>query len=623
MKLSEASRLLYSAIQVMRIFGWAWRWAEWWVDYNSSWEPLLEPGQNEKDMTKEELKIVDSTRESRCEDARRCRLAAFGAALRNRLYDTNDGFKRTALDKALRAILNTTSLVGPLTPVEIDFYIDWLGRAYRSKSRLLYMGRYKNAISSEAPFCLHEDGTPKYELGNRRLPGEQDLPNHIIFETDFVEVDGFLRDDVLVDDEIPLAKIQLKPKAKITFTSSSMAVNPIKKKLPSVALSALTPLKRSKRFRHETKTCDDEYVPNSDAKRRRSATAGLTAGKEQPPTSTKKRGRPPRSFYTEDISDSISRVAGISVDDTLEHDDAKAQLSDLCTSGGTNVTDCTGIATTSKSVSILELGSIQVFDRTPTETLQKEPSDSSLKEETAPPVCEDTDGILDEMPSASLHKKPAASKKLPIKGESSLQTRLQPKRSASETASSSAYISVKSRKREPTRPFTYEHHEMKGLIRKRNVATSKNDAPSNTVVPKKELRPRVNLKAVKVEATDSNAVVAESDEPAMPELCANGEEKEVASSSVPPTSCELVIDQAAIETEVDTPKPDLTEPTFDANVKCENDETNATVSIELTAITGNNLSTVENILSAVDTPRTTYTKIRRPGRPRSKNKPPR
>ena len=35
--------------------------------------------------------IVHSTPESRCEDARRCRLAAFGAALRNRDYDQEEG----------------------------------------------------------------------------------------------------------------------------------------------------------------------------------------------------------------------------------------------------------------------------------------------------------------------------------------------------------------------------------------------------------------------------------------------------------------------------------------------------------------------------------------------------
>ncbi|GAX25359.1 protein Jade-1 [Fistulifera solaris] len=60
MTFSHAQRLLNSAIQVMRTLGWAWRWAEWWVDYDSSWEPLLEPGQIESKMTKEELKIVES-----------------------------------------------------------------------------------------------------------------------------------------------------------------------------------------------------------------------------------------------------------------------------------------------------------------------------------------------------------------------------------------------------------------------------------------------------------------------------------------------------------------------------------------------------------------------------------
>lgn len=203
MTFADASRLLNASILCMRILGWAWRWAEWWVEYGSNWEPLLEPGQNEKKMTKEELKIVDSTPESRREDARRCRLAPLGAALRNRSYDVhpdeesvglefNGGFDHNSLGRALRAILHTPSLVGPLKEFEIEFFAEWLGRAYRSKSRLLGFGDDKIEVGNHGEFCLHSiDKSPKHELGRRPLPGKQELPEGQVFEDPVEEVDDF------------------------------------------------------------------------------------------------------------------------------------------------------------------------------------------------------------------------------------------------------------------------------------------------------------------------------------------------------------------------------------------------------------------------------------------------
>ena len=192
MKFSVAAQILAAGVQVIKILGWAWRWAEWWVDYDSSWEPLLEPGQREQDMTKEELRIVDSTRQSRCEDARKCRLAAFGAALRDRAYDTEDDFNRPALERALRAVLSTASLVGPLEILEIEFFVDWLARAYRSKSRLLCLGNDSNPVSDKG-FCLHSKDNPaKYELGKRPLPGWHECPLGGIFEPTVSENDDFM-----------------------------------------------------------------------------------------------------------------------------------------------------------------------------------------------------------------------------------------------------------------------------------------------------------------------------------------------------------------------------------------------------------------------------------------------
>ncbi len=193
MKFSDGSKLLNGAILVMRILGWAWRWAEWWVEFGSTWEPLLEPGQEESEMTAKELRIVESTKESRKQDARRCRLAAFGAALRNRSYDTEDGFNTEALERALRAVLHTRSLVGPLNQYEIDFFVDGLARAYRSKSRLLGFGEDKMPVAND-DFCLHlDDKSPKYELGSRSLPGGNALSPGAVFEDNISEPDDFLK----------------------------------------------------------------------------------------------------------------------------------------------------------------------------------------------------------------------------------------------------------------------------------------------------------------------------------------------------------------------------------------------------------------------------------------------
>jgi len=188
MSFTDASRLMHWSINILANLGWAWKWADWWVEQGDNWEPLIEMGQKEKDMTSEQLKIVKSTPQSRCEDARRCRLAAFGAALRNRDYDKEDGDDKVALDNALRVILSTPSLVGPLKAYEIDFFAEWLGRAYRSKSPLLGFG--DDRIPIDETVCVHiEDGSPKYELGSRSLPGKH-APDSKGAET---EVDDFLR----------------------------------------------------------------------------------------------------------------------------------------------------------------------------------------------------------------------------------------------------------------------------------------------------------------------------------------------------------------------------------------------------------------------------------------------
>mmetsp|Transcript_10257 Transcript_10257/g.15658 ORF Transcript_10257/g.15658 Transcript_10257/m.15658 type:complete len:1785 (+) Transcript_10257:91-5445(+) len=203
MSISHASRLFNAAILVMQNLGWAWRWADWWVTNGSNWEPLIEEGQDESKMTKKQLKIVDSTTESRCNDARACRLAAFSAALRNRAYDNEVEGPTKMLDRALRALLATKSLVGPLEDAEIEHCAQWLGMAYRSKSKLLGFGQHKIPINESFRFCFNiDDNSPKFELGSRRIPGKQDLAHGQFFETDFNDIDDFLKPETLDDGSI-------------------------------------------------------------------------------------------------------------------------------------------------------------------------------------------------------------------------------------------------------------------------------------------------------------------------------------------------------------------------------------------------------------------------------------
>ena len=232
MTFADGSRLMNSAMLVMRMLGWAWRWAEMWVLYGSNWEPLLEPGQKESNMSKAQLKIVDSTPESRCEDARRCRLTAFGAALRNRLYDKEDGgFLSTELDKALRAILHTKSLVGPLEQVEIDFFAVWLARAYRSKSKFLGMGTFKIPVASEWLCVNRQDKSPKFELQDRPLPGRATDKDEV-FEPPVNEPDDFLKPEVTEDGE-PLVltpkDIEFLKKKKESHKKSTTSKKQVKK----------------------------------------------------------------------------------------------------------------------------------------------------------------------------------------------------------------------------------------------------------------------------------------------------------------------------------------------------------------------------------------------------------
>ena len=111
------------------------------------------------------------------------------------------------LGKALNAILSTKSLVGPLSDIEKEFINAWLGRAYRSKSPFLGFGddailvAESSSCNDKVNRCVQnmKDGSLKYVLGNRPLPGKNIKDSEIYEDDKFCEldVDDFLREDVL------------------------------------------------------------------------------------------------------------------------------------------------------------------------------------------------------------------------------------------------------------------------------------------------------------------------------------------------------------------------------------------------------------------------------------------
>jgi len=92
----------------------------------------------------------------------------------------------------LTAVFHTASLVGELSQVEVGFFVEWLSRAYRSKDRLLGFGDDKIPVSDIGESLHIADLSPKFNLGNRPLPGKQVLSNGEIFEANIDEVDDFL-----------------------------------------------------------------------------------------------------------------------------------------------------------------------------------------------------------------------------------------------------------------------------------------------------------------------------------------------------------------------------------------------------------------------------------------------
>lgn len=177
----HASRVFHQAVRIMRTLGWSWRWAEWWVTFGDNWTHS-EGG----------FEVAECTPESRYDDATKCRLAEVGAALRNRNYDTEDGFDKESLTQALTEVLSIRSLAGPLKENEIDFLVQKLVLAYESKSPALGFGKDGTEVAKDAFFVYQEDGSPKYVLGSRELPGKI-ASQHGLSAPHVNEVDDFLK----------------------------------------------------------------------------------------------------------------------------------------------------------------------------------------------------------------------------------------------------------------------------------------------------------------------------------------------------------------------------------------------------------------------------------------------
>jgi hypothetical protein len=136
-----------SGTTLLRNLGWAWAWTDRWVGKN----------------------------EERLKDARKCRLAAVGAALRNRDYDNEPGDDHVPLINAFKSIMRARSLVGVYKPQEVDILSTWLARIYRTKSPLLALGKDSIPVATEyeknSP-VFTSSKLPRYLLGERILPGK-------------------------------------------------------------------------------------------------------------------------------------------------------------------------------------------------------------------------------------------------------------------------------------------------------------------------------------------------------------------------------------------------------------------------------------------------------------------
>merc|ERR1712238_227999 len=153
-----------------------------------------------------------------------------GAALRNRDYDKEEGDDQEPLERALTAIISVPCLAGPLKKQEIDFFITWLALAYRSKSPVLGYGDDKPPVAIDS-FCVHqEDGSLKYKLGGRPLPGKT-KPLKGIFEPWVEEMDDYLKNPLSVSPLRKSKKSRLnnqafREKAEVEATENNTAAAP-------------------------------------------------------------------------------------------------------------------------------------------------------------------------------------------------------------------------------------------------------------------------------------------------------------------------------------------------------------------------------------------------------------
>jgi hypothetical protein len=318
-----AASIFNNGIRVLNCLGWAWQWAKWWVAHGDSWEPLLEEGQVESKMTKEELKIVDSTPSSRRYDARRCRLIAFSAALRNRDYDRLEGDDHVALSNALQAIVNTSSLVGPLSTKEKDFFVEWLGRVYRSKSHLLGFGDNKIPVAeawSEESTVYYPDKTPKFELGKKSLPGKVESNNISDDIDDFFENESEISPSGALQEQSKTPKKKKGGNTPIKEMRSENSSSGSLEKSPAKRSQRRSPLSEGK-FQVQSKV-----VPSKKGRPTKKDFGNMFLNKEsccvplEQGSSTqktkRKRGRPPKKKVDEVLDSKDGNMPPTEIDTT-------------------------------------------------------------------------------------------------------------------------------------------------------------------------------------------------------------------------------------------------------------------------------------------------------------------
>ena len=247
----KSAQAFHASCKIVNILSWAWRWCEWWVGHGDNYsssrkkrtasavkEKEKEKGKDQEDCDddfvtqtrninnrrsskgfkvengsvskagssrqKKSARVTNSKQDAgrnasklksqkkavqrRKDEVRRCRLAAFSAALRNRDYDSMKDLDEKPLYAAFCAVLQCPILCGKWSEDQINFGSLWLCRAYRSKlNNLLKIGDCKTSVNDTTCRFRCDFTKFKHVLGNRTLPG---VPSNGPQSSDFSREDG-------------------------------------------------------------------------------------------------------------------------------------------------------------------------------------------------------------------------------------------------------------------------------------------------------------------------------------------------------------------------------------------------------------------------------------------------